>query len=216
MSGPEYTSLPATDVDNNMSGNIFVPNTPGSDENTLDEPISTTLMRDIKAVGSKFYHVIIPRDGSLLLNDWDLWGPLILCTLLAIILQGHSDGKHDGGPQFAQVFVIIWVGAGVVTLNSKLLDGRLSFFQSICVLGYCVFPLAVGAVLVKMFSLFGLKKGLIAFIVDFVVVGLAFVWAMFAAVCFLKPTNNPGKKIISTYPVGLFYFVIAWLVISQP
>ena len=46
MSGPEYTSLPATDVDN-MSGNIFVPNTPGSDENTLDEPISTTLVRSI-------------------------------------------------------------------------------------------------------------------------------------------------------------------------
>ena len=42
-----------------------------------------------------------------------------------------------------------------------------------------MFPLAVGAVLVKTFSLFGLKKGLIAFIVDFVVVGLAFVWAMF-------------------------------------
>ena len=37
-----------------------------------------------------------------------------------------------------------------------------------------------------------------------------------AAVCFLKSTNNPGKALISTYPVGLFYFVIAWLVISQP
>lgn len=174
-------------------------------------------MRDVKAVGSKFYHVMIPRDGSLLLNDWDLWGPLIICTLLAIILQGHShDNTHDGGPEFAQVFVIIWVGAAVVTLNSKLLDGKLSFFQSICVLGYCVFPLAVASVLIKLISLFGLKKGLVAFIVDFVIVTLAFVWAMFAAVCFLKPTNNPGKKLISTYPVGLFYFVIAWLVVSQP
>lgn len=46
-------------------------------------------MRDMRAVGNKFYHVIIPRDGSLLLNDWDLWGPLILCTLLALLLQGH-------------------------------------------------------------------------------------------------------------------------------
>jgi hypothetical protein len=42
-----------------------------------------------------------------------------------------------------------------------------------------VFPLAVGAVLIKLFGLFGLKKGLAAFIVDFLVVTLAFVWAMF-------------------------------------
>ena len=46
-------------------------------------------------------------------------------------------------------------------------------------LGYCVFPLAVASVLIKLLSLFGLKKGLVAFIVDFVIVTLAFVWAMF-------------------------------------
>ena len=214
MSTAQYSSLPATDVDN-ISGDIFIPNTDGDDTNTLDEPVSATLMRDVRAVGNKFYHVLLPRDGSALLNDWDLWGPLILCTILAIVLQGHGDGGHDGGPQFAQVFVIIWVGAGVVTLNSKLLDGKLSFFQSICVLGYCVLPLTLGAVVVKIVGLL-FHKGLAGFIVDFVVVTITFVWAMFAAVCFLKPTNNPGKKIISTYPVGLFYFVIAWLVVSQP
>lgn len=46
-------------------------------------------------------------------------------------------------------------------------------------LGYCVFPLAVASVFIKLISLFGLKKGLVAFIVDFVIVTLAFVWAMF-------------------------------------
>eukprot|EP00116_Pleurobrachia_bachei_P002647 sb/3462909/ len=127
----EYTSLPSADLDG-ISGNIFVPGSDNND-NTLDEPVSTTLMRDLRAVGSKFYHVLIPKDGSLLLQDWDLWGPLLLCTLLAILLQGHGgDSDNDGGPQFAQVFVIIWVGAAVVTINSKLLDGKLSFFQSIC------------------------------------------------------------------------------------
>ena len=42
MSGPEYTSLPATDIDN-ISGDIFVP-TAQEDSNTLDEPISATLV----------------------------------------------------------------------------------------------------------------------------------------------------------------------------
>jgi len=42
------------------------------------------------------------------------------------MLQGWSDtgGKdNDGGPQFAEVFVVYWLGATVVTLNIKLLGG---------------------------------------------------------------------------------------------
>lgn len=55
----------------------------------------------------------------------DLWGPLILCTFMATILQGSSDNEYDGGPEFAQVFVIVWIGAMIVTLNSKLLGGNM-------------------------------------------------------------------------------------------
>ena len=38
--------------------------------------------------------------------------------------QGHGTEERDsseGGPEFAEVFVIVWVGALVVTLNTKLL-----------------------------------------------------------------------------------------------
>ena len=44
------------------------------------------------------------------------------------MLQGaHSftPNEADGGPEFAEVFVIIWLGASVVTLNSKLLGGTM-------------------------------------------------------------------------------------------
>lgn len=46
---------------------------------------------------------------------------------MATILQGSSvDGtSSDGGPEFAEVFVIVWIGAMVVTLNSKLLGGNM-------------------------------------------------------------------------------------------
>ncbi len=46
---------------------------------------------------------------------------------MATILQGGSDDlqSNDGGPQFAEVFVIVWIGAMVVTLNSKLLGGNM-------------------------------------------------------------------------------------------
>lgn len=102
-------------------------------------------LRDIRAVGVKFYHVLYPKEKSSLLKDCkhresvpsrtisiclflfsgDLWGPLVLCTFLATILQGNADSAYDGGPEFAQVFVIVWIGAAIVTLNSKLLGGNM-------------------------------------------------------------------------------------------
>ena len=44
------------------------------------------------------------------------------------MLQGSTERANsmkDGGPQFAEVFVIYWVGAVVVTLNIKLLGGSM-------------------------------------------------------------------------------------------
>ena len=43
------------------------------------------------------------------------------------MLQGHTvaDSNNDGGPQFAEVFVVVWVGAVVITVNSKLLGGTM-------------------------------------------------------------------------------------------
>lgn len=44
------------------------------------------------------------------------------------ILQGSSqkaDDLNDGGPEFAEVFVIVWIGSMIVTLNSKLLGGNM-------------------------------------------------------------------------------------------
>lgn len=46
------------------------------------------------------------------------------------ILQGshRSPDSNDGGPEFAQVFVIVWIGSMIVTLNSKLLGGNMYVF----------------------------------------------------------------------------------------
>merc|ERR1712112_594811 len=91
--------------------------------NTLDEPISETVKRDLKAVGSKFFHVLYPKEKKSLLREWDLWGPLILCTFMATIL--HGDDLHEGGPEFAEVFVIVCVGPGLLPPASLPLPGAL-------------------------------------------------------------------------------------------
>ena len=48
----------------------------------------------------------------------------IFCRMLQSSTE-EADNVHDGGPQFAEVFVIYWVGAVAVTLNSKLLGGSM-------------------------------------------------------------------------------------------
>ncbi|KNC85550.1 hypothetical protein SARC_02272 [Sphaeroforma arctica JP610] len=85
-------------------------------------------MRDVKTVGNKFYHVLVPRNDKTLLRDWDLWGPLLLCVSLALILR-ETAADDQKTLVFTSVFVIVWVGSAVVTINSQLLGG--SFFHGI-------------------------------------------------------------------------------------
>jgi len=185
-------------------------NSTGVEFNTLDEPISETVKRDLKAVGSKFVHVLYPKEKKSLLREWDLWGPLILCTFMATILQG--DDLHEGGPEFAEVFVIVWVGAMMVTLNTKLLGGSISFFQSVCVLGYCLLPLSLSLVMCRVVLMAAQTRFLLAIRCILVLAG--FLWSTFASMQFLGDCNPPNKKLLAVYPMFLFYFVIGWMVVS--
>lgn len=45
-------------------------NNQGQYISTLDEPVSVTIMRDMKAVFYKFGHVFFPKKSILLLKDW--------------------------------------------------------------------------------------------------------------------------------------------------
>ena len=44
------------------------------------------------------------------------------------------------------VFGVCAAGAVVLTINVVLLGGNIGFFQSLCLLGYCLFPLDVAAI----------------------------------------------------------------------
>lgn len=58
------------------------------------------------------------------LRDWDLWGPLVFCLLLSLLLSfnARSDQKDK---VFSGVFAMVWVGEAVVTMQIKLLGGHM-------------------------------------------------------------------------------------------
>mmetsp|Transcript_11179 Transcript_11179/g.24840 ORF Transcript_11179/g.24840 Transcript_11179/m.24840 type:complete len:196 (+) Transcript_11179:254-841(+) len=182
---------------------------------TLDEPVMDTIMRDLNQVGSKLKVVLLPLGNDSRntviqrLRDWDLWGPLLVCLLLSITLSITAPGD-SASLVFAAVFVIVWFGAAAVTMNAQLLGGTISFFQSVCILGYCVFPLVLSALACLVMS-FIYKNILIK--LAFVVVG--FIWSTRASVVFMEQVIQEERRTLAVFPVFFFYTFIGWMILLQ-
>jgi protein YIPF6 len=179
----------------------------GSSVGSLDEPVSETIMRDLRKIYVKLRVVLRPQtnqDETLReLRQWDLWGPLLLCLLLSIVL---SFGAPKGQEMllFASVFFIFWVGSAVVTFNAQLLGGKISFFQSVCVLGYCMFPLNIGSILCFFWQ---------NWIWRVIVTATCLFWATRASIVFIAQMIDEKRKTLAVYPVILFYLVISWMIL---
>ena len=100
----------------------------------------------------------------------------------------------------------MWGGAFVVTLNCKLLGGHISFFQCVCVLGYCIFPVNLAALTILFLK--GAKINVL--LVKLVLVVVSVIWSTMSSVTFASVVVDPGKRAIAIYPIFLFYLFIAW------
>jgi len=108
---------------------------------------------------------------------------------------------------FEIVFIIVWFGGGVIAVNGQLLGGTITFFQSICLLGYCLFPLVLAAII-------NLLVGkLVPFWVRLVYVGIAFIWATYSSIHFVKHMVPADRKELAMYPVCLFYLFLSWFIL---
>jgi protein YIPF6 len=240
---------------------------------TLDEPVSETIMRDVRAVASKLRIVLSPLNqsssGSLFsaasyglvstvdnqqqggtaasssssspsssgdtngatpassdpqqqqqqlsdvdrqmineLKDWDLWGPLVLCLLLAVTLSFKAP-TNQSSMVFAAVFCAVWIGSTVVTINAQLVGGTISFFQSVCVLGYSIFPLTLSALVI----------GIIRIVIntwawiDLIIIAVGFAWAIRTSSLFVSIYVKPERRFLALYPVFLFYVFLSWMIL---
>ena len=140
--------------------------------NSLNEPILTSLMRDLNRVYAKLKIVALPVSSEAKhkeLKQWDLWGPFIICLLLGTILCFTT--KKNSGLVFSMIFIIMWIGAIIITMNSSLLGGKLTLMQCICLLGYCTFPSVVSSFLNRV----AFKS--IPSLIKLIIVFISFVWS---------------------------------------
>jgi hypothetical protein len=143
------------------------------------------------------------EDPGKALRDWDLWGPFFFIIFLGLALSWSA--TIDKSKVFAVAFAVLAAGAVVLTLNVLLLGGHIIFFQSLSLLGYCLFPLDVGALICM------LKSNVI---IKVIVVLITLSWSSWAAYPFMSAAVGPSRKGLALYPVFLLYISVGFLIFA--
>ncbi|KAI6178961.1 Protein YIPF [Aphelenchoides besseyi] len=200
-----------------------------TDFDTLDEPVMVTIKRDARLIGAKFIrefdrhlnvHVQFRSSDAtekpkLSARLGSLGTAFRLCHFIVVgfdfrLLQDTYSGK---GPRFTEAFTLVFFGSCVVTANIKLLGGKISFFQSLCVIGYCLLPSVFASIACHLFHFEKAMK--LSMFLRLLCSAFGFGWSTYASTAFLAAAQPEGRRFLTTYPMILFYFVVAWLVFSN-
>ena len=215
---PLSLNIMKKNIPNQTSQVIHVPQSIGSDNfnininssnelGTLDEAVQTTINRDLKLIYNKLKLVINPLISKEKkynqIRQWDLWGPLLLNLILAFTLTLNTKEK---GQITSLIFIIFWLGGTIIYLNNQFLGVKASIFQIFCLLGYCLFPLNIAAIIITIINFNDLIR--------LILVGGACGWSIYSSSDYLKVITNHEQRYLVLYPCILFYLYIAWLVFA--
>lgn len=129
------------------------------------------------------------RDNISIAMD-DSW----MIDFFSDILYFHKPPSRNG-------LVTVCLAVFVMTFQG----GHIIFFQSLSLLGYCLFPLDIGALICL------LKDNVI---LKIIVVSVALAWSSWAAYPFMSTAVNPRRKALALYPVFLMYVSVGFLIIA--
>ena len=102
------------------------------------------------------------------------------------------------------IFVIIWLGGVILYLNANFLGVKASIFQMLCLLGYCLFPLNLSAIIVTIINFNDIFK--------LIIVMSTFCWSVYSSSDYLKIISNQEQRYLVLYPCILFYLYISWFI----
>ena len=175
---------------------------------TLDESVYSTIKRDLSMIYKKLKYVINPFISKEIkyyqIRQWDLWGPLLLNLILAGTLALNTEEK---GEITSLIFTIFWLGGVAIYLNNYFLEVKTSIFQIFCLLGYCLFPLNIAAIIVTIIYWSDIFR--------FIVVSFTCFWSIYSSSDYLKAiTTQQNKRYLVLYPCILFYLYISWFIFA--
>jgi hypothetical protein len=170
--------------------------------NTLNESILISLKRELMRILYKLFYAIIPRfsaNKDTNLKQWDLFGPLFFTIFLSYFLNASKD-TEEMSRTFIIVFCLMWIGGSIVTINVILLGSHITLFQSLSILGYCIFPILLASMINYFF------KSLFKFGIKVAIASGAYIWCCFSSVSFMSDVLGQEKKGLGLFPIFLFYF----------
>ena len=178
-----------------------------NNQGTLDESVYATVSRDFSMIYNKLKYVINPFISREMkynhIRQWDLWGPLLLNLILASTLALNTKEK---GQITSLIFIIFWLGGVAIYLNNYFLEVKASIFQIFCLLGYCLFPLNIAAIIVTIINSYD--------IIRLIVVGFTCFWSIYSSSDYLKTITTQDKRYLVLYPCILFYLYISWFIFA--
>ncbi len=72
-----------------------------------------------------------------------------MCLVFGLFINSKLWSLIEDSTQFILLFFSVFAGGMVVTFNIRVLGGQISFFQSVAVLGYCLFPLFAASLIIQ-------------------------------------------------------------------
>ena len=176
-------------------------------DNTLNESVKTTINRDLSLIYNKLKYVINPftskEEKRKQIRQWDLWGPLILNMLLACTLSLNTKEKSQ---MTSLIFIIFWLGGVVLYLNANFLGVKTSIYQMFCLLGYCLFPLNLSAIILAIINFNDIMR--------LIIVTITLAWSIYSSSDYLKIITNQEQRYLVLYPCILFYLYISWFIFT--
>ena len=89
-------------------------------------------------------------------------------------------------------------------LNANFLGVKTSIYQMFCLLGYCLFPLNLSAIILAIFNFNDI------IILIFVIITL--VWSIYSSSDYLKIITSQEQRYLVLYPCILFYLYIKLII----
>ncbi|KAM0789087.1 hypothetical protein ACM66B_003146 [Microbotryomycetes sp. NB124-2] len=183
---------------NSFTGPIIVANwwnafTPWTGTDSGEPPLLQELGVNFDHILQKSLAVLNPIKtiDSHIMDDADLAGPLVFCSVFASFLL------LSGKPQFSYIYGVALVGsASIYALLNLMSENGIDAYRTASVLGYCLLPL----VLLSMISVVASLDGTIGYIAS----SVSIVWCSYAASSiFSSVLHLSSQRLLVAYPVGL-------------
>ena len=163
---------------------------------TLNEPILSTLKRDLLNIWFKMTFVLNPFADQSKKNyhiaQWDLWGPLIFTTIFSL-----TTSIEAGEFQFVLIFSVFWLGTVMIYFNGIMIGVKLSFCSYGCLLGYSLVPLVIASIPLSIINFH--------IVVEFMIVLVFGIWSIYVSLRFMKTKITMEKMFLVMYPICLFF-----------